>query len=87
MRSSTRAARRRRSGHSRDGRYRRRVEGHATGENAACVRHVDRIERRLRLAGLRAERDTIYALARAQKKLTRARKLVRELDLVEERVR
>ncbi|HET8696652.1 MAG TPA: Na+/H+ antiporter [Gammaproteobacteria bacterium] len=69
-------------------RYRRRVEGHATGENATRVRHIDRIERRLRLAGLRAERDTIYALARAQKiSDASSRKLVREVDLVEERFR
>jgi CPA1 family monovalent cation:H+ antiporter len=69
-------------------RYRRRVEGHATGENAARVRHIDRIERRLRLAGLRAERDTIFALARAQRiSDASSRKLVREIDLVEERFR
>ena len=69
-------------------RYRRRVEGHATGENAKRIRHIDRIERRLRLAGLRAERDTIYALARAQKiSDASSRKLVREVDLVEERFR
>lgn len=69
-------------------RYRRRVEGHATGENAARIRQIDRIERRLRLAGLRAERDTIYALARAQQiSDASSRKLVREVDLVEERFR
>ncbi|HET7607463.1 MAG TPA: Na+/H+ antiporter, partial [Gammaproteobacteria bacterium] len=69
-------------------RYRRRVEGHATGENAARIQHIDGIERRLRLAGLRAERDTIYALARAQKiSDASSRKLVREVDLVEERLR
>jgi CPA1 family monovalent cation:H+ antiporter len=69
-------------------RYRRRVEGHSTGENAARVRHIDRIERRLRLAGLRAERDTIYALARAQRiSDAGSRKLVHEVDLVEERFR
>lgn len=69
-------------------RYRRRVEGHATGENAERVRQIDRIERRLRLAGLRAERDTIYALARAQQiSDASSRKLVREVDLVEERFR
>jgi monovalent cation/hydrogen antiporter len=69
-------------------RYRRRMEGHAAGENAARVRHIDRIERRLRLAGLRAERETVFALARA-KKISDAssRKLVREVDLVEERLR
>jgi CPA1 family monovalent cation:H+ antiporter len=67
-------------------RYRRRVEGHATGENATRVRHIDRIERRLRLVGLRAERDTLYALARAQQiSDASCRKLVREVDLVEQR--
>ncbi len=69
-------------------RYRRRVEGHATGENAERIRHIDRIERRLRLAGLRAERDALYALARAQKiSDASCRSLVREVDLVEERFR
>jgi CPA1 family monovalent cation:H+ antiporter len=68
-------------------RYRRRIEGHSTGENASRIRQIDGIEGRLRLAGLRAERDTLYALARAQRiSDDGSRKLVREVDLVEERL-
>ena len=68
--------------------YRRRMEGQSTGENAERIRRLDRVERRLRLAGLRAERDTVYALARAHTiSDASSRKLVREVDLVEERLR
>jgi CPA1 family monovalent cation:H+ antiporter len=68
--------------------YRRRLEGNATGEAAARIRRTDRVERRLRLAGLRAERDAVFALARAQKISDEtSRRLVREVDLVEERLR
>lgn len=68
--------------------YRRRMEGHTIGENAARIRQCDDIERRLRLAALRAERDTVFALARAQEiSDTSSRKLVREIDLLEERFR
>ena len=68
--------------------YRRRIEGHQqTGENAVRLRQLDEIERRVRLAGVRAEREAIFALARGQD-LSDAgsRKLVRELDLLEERL-
>jgi hypothetical protein len=42
----------------------------------------------LRLAALRAERDVLFALARAREVSDRnCRKLVREIDLQEERLR
>jgi CPA1 family monovalent cation:H+ antiporter len=68
--------------------YRRRIEGHQqTGENAGRLRQLDDIERRIRLAGVRAEREAIFALARGQGLSDeRSRKLVRELDLLEERL-
>ncbi len=68
--------------------YRRRIEGRSqAGENAARIRRSDDIERRIRLAGLRAERDTVFALARGQSLSDESsRKLVREIDLLEERL-
>ncbi len=68
--------------------YRRRLEGNATSEDAVRIRQSDEIERQLRLTALRAERDTLFALARA-KKLSEgeSRRLVRELDLLEVRFR
>ncbi len=68
--------------------YRRRLAGRTTVEDAERIRQGDEIERRLRLTGLRAERDTLFALARARR-ITDAdsRRLVRELDLLEERFR
>ncbi|MGH8136639.1 MAG: Na+/H+ antiporter [Steroidobacteraceae bacterium] len=68
--------------------YRRRIEGRTqTGESAASIRRSDDIERRIRLAGLRAERDTVFALARSQSLSdASARRLVREIDLLEERL-
>jgi CPA1 family monovalent cation:H+ antiporter len=68
--------------------YRRRIQGHSeTGENAARQRQFDDIDRRIRLAGVRAERETIFALARGQEVSDEcSRKLVRELDLLEERL-
>lgn len=68
--------------------YRRRIEGNTTTENALRVRQADEIGRQLRLAGLRAERETLFALARAhQLSDAKSRQLVRELDLMEERLR
>lgn len=68
--------------------YRRRIEGQTTGEDAARVRRCDDIEQQLRLAGLRAERDRLFALARAHAiSDENCRKLVREIDLLEERLR
>jgi monovalent cation/hydrogen antiporter len=68
--------------------YRRRLEGQMSGENAVRVRRTSAIERKLRLAGLRAERETLFRLARTHKiSDARSRELVRELDLQEERFR
>lgn len=67
--------------------YRRRLEGYTACENAARVRLADHIEARLRVAALRAEREAIYALARAHRISDQtARKLVRDVDLQEERI-
>jgi Na+/H+ antiporter len=68
--------------------YRRRMEGQTSSENAIRIRRCDDIERHLRLAGLRAERDALFALARAHSMSDKnCRKLVREIDLQEERLR
>lgn len=69
--------------------YRRRIEGRSqTGESAARIRRGDAIGRKLLLAGLQAERDAVFALARAQSLSDdSSRLLVRELDLLEERLR
>jgi Na+/H+ antiporter len=67
--------------------YRQRIEGTMkTGEEAAQLRKVDEIERALRLAGIRAEREEIFRLGRANEVSDDAvRRLVRELDLQEAR--
>jgi CPA1 family monovalent cation:H+ antiporter len=68
--------------------YRRRMEGQTASDNAIRIRRCDDIERDLRLAALRAERDVLFALARARSVSDRnCRKLVREIDLQEERLR
>jgi CPA1 family monovalent cation:H+ antiporter len=68
--------------------YRRRLAGQMSGENAVRVRRTSAIERKLRLAGLRAEREALFRLARTNKiSDARSRELVRELDLQEERFR
>lgn len=69
--------------------YRRRIEGvEQKGESSARMRRSNEIERWLRLAAARAERDMIFALGRAQTiSDDSARRLVREVDLVEERLR
>lgn len=69
--------------------YRIRIEGRSqTGAAADRVRLNDEIERSMRLAGIRAERDKIYSLARDRSiDDDVARKLVRELDLVEARIK
>lgn len=67
--------------------YRRRLEGHVSGEHSMRARRINAIERRLRLAAIGAERDTLFALARAKKISDEtSRALVRELDLLEERL-
>jgi CPA1 family monovalent cation:H+ antiporter len=67
--------------------YRQRIDGRSkTGEERALARRVDEIERKLRLAGLRAERTELYRIARSHKLSDEtARKLVREIDLLEAR--
>jgi hypothetical protein len=67
--------------------YRQRIDGRSkSGEEGALARKVDEIERKLRLAGLRAERDEIYRIARNRKlPHEMARRLVREIDLLETR--
>jgi monovalent cation/hydrogen antiporter len=67
--------------------YRQRIDGRSkTGEEGALARRIDEIERKLRLAGLRAERAELYRIARSRKLSDEiARKLVREVDLLEAR--
>jgi CPA1 family monovalent cation:H+ antiporter len=67
--------------------YRQRIDCRSTtGKEASLARKIDKIERRLRLTGLRAERTEIYRIARARRLSDEtARKLVRELDLLESR--
>jgi hypothetical protein len=67
--------------------YRQRIDGRSkTGEEGALARRIDEIERRLRLAGLRAERAELYRIARSRKLSDEiARKPVREVDLLEAR--
>ncbi len=68
--------------------YRRRIDGQTSGEDADRIRRSDDIERELRLAGLSAERDELFALARNNALSDEAsRRLVREIDLMEERLR
>jgi Na+/H+ antiporter len=67
--------------------YRQRIDSRRQEpEILELNRRQDLIERQLRLAGLRAERDAIYRLARARRLNDEsARKLVREIDLLEAR--
>jgi CPA1 family monovalent cation:H+ antiporter len=69
--------------------YRRRIEGRTQAtESAARIRQSDDIERQIRLAGLRAERETVFAMARSLSLSdASSRKLVREIDLLEERLK
>ncbi len=68
--------------------YRQRIEGASkVGKEAELARKIDDIERRLRLVGLRAERAELYRVARGrQLSDDLARKLVREVDLLESRL-
>lgn len=69
--------------------YRRRLDAGIRGANeAGKIRQSDEAESTLRLAALRAERETVFNLAR-QSRISDAiaRKLVREIDLVESRYR
>lgn len=68
--------------------YRRRLldTGTQTGEEKEHIRKIDDIERSLRLAGLRAERDEVFRLARGSHiEDDLMRKLVREIDLMDAR--
>jgi CPA1 family monovalent cation:H+ antiporter len=67
--------------------YCRRIEVRATdGEAAALARESETIDRRMRLAAIKAERTAIFRMLRARKIGSQtARKLVRELDLLEAR--
>jgi hypothetical protein len=52
--------------------YRLRIDGRSkTGEERALARRMDEIERKLRLAGLRAERSALYRIARSTSSRTR----------------
>ncbi|MFT4076686.1 MAG: Na+/H+ antiporter [Asticcacaulis sp.] len=68
--------------------YRRRIDSQGLhGEAAKHLRRLEKIERDLRLAGIRAEREVFYELSRAHELSDEtARKLVREADLLEARL-
>jgi Na+/H+ antiporter len=68
--------------------YRARISNQSrTVEDAEKIRRIDEIERKLWLAGLRAERDEVYRLGRARHLPDDVvRKLVREIDLAETRL-
>jgi monovalent cation/hydrogen antiporter len=58
------------------------------GDAAQAARQEDQIERRLRLAAFRAQRDLLFRMARQREVgSTLATKLTRELDLIEVRVK
>jgi len=67
--------------------YRERLEGtRKSGADAAHIKKADGIEKALRIAAIRAERDEIYRLSReARLPDDLVRKLVREVDLIEAR--
>lgn len=68
--------------------YRARITNRPQSvEEAERMRLTNEIERELRLAGLRAERDELYRLGRGRQVPEElVRKLVREIDLVEARL-
>lgn len=67
--------------------YRQRIDRRLQGPDALALNdQIEQIERRLRLAGLRAERDTFFRLVRARELDDEsARRLIREVDLLEAR--
>ena len=69
--------------------YRERIDVRsAETRDPATVRHQERIERELRLAALKAERDEVFRLAGAREiGSALAQKMVREIDLIEARYR
>lgn len=68
--------------------YRQRIERESkAGSDAELVRRIEQVETDLRLAGIRAERDALYSLARTRQLPDEtARELVREVDLQETRL-
>ena len=69
--------------------YRERIDARsASDRDPNAARLVDRIDRDLRLAALKAERDEIFRLARERRVGSElAQRLIRELDLLEARYR
>ena len=69
--------------------YRDRIESRSQGAKASAeARLQDRLEREFRLVGLKAERDAIFAMARARQiGSSVSQKIIRELDLLEARYR
>jgi CPA1 family monovalent cation:H+ antiporter len=67
--------------------YRQRIDGRSkTGDDAELARRIDEIERKLRLAGVKAERAEFFRLGKSRKLSDDVlRKLVREADLAEAR--
>ncbi len=67
--------------------YRQRIVSRTHGlEEAALNRRTEKIERQLRLAGVRAEREEIFRIGRdRQLDEDVTRRIVRELDLLEAR--
>ncbi|MBV8187868.1 MAG: Na+/H+ antiporter [Alphaproteobacteria bacterium] len=65
--------------------YRHRINTRSkVGDEAALLRKLDSFERQLRIAGIHAERDTLYLLGRTRRISDDVvRKLVNELDLAE----
>lgn len=68
--------------------YRARITSQPRSvEEAEKMRLIGEIERQLRLAGLRAERDELFRLVRTRHLSDElVRKLVREIDLLEARL-
>ncbi|GAB4061027.1 Na+/H+ antiporter [Uliginosibacterium sediminicola] len=69
--------------------YQRRLNGsHHDHNEAQMLRQADKIETRLRLTAMQAEREAIFRLARAEEiSDATSRRLVREIDLLESRYR
>jgi CPA1 family monovalent cation:H+ antiporter len=69
--------------------YRARIEARSReGEAAALTRGSEAIERRMRIAAVKAERSAIFQMQQTKQIGSEtARKLVRELDLLETRYR
>ncbi len=67
--------------------YRRRIETRTLiSEDTATAKRIDKLERELRLAALRAERTELFRRVRKRELGSEsARKLIRELDLMEAR--